>query len=290
MSALLASSPLMQPVAYQGQTYFTSQYFHQQYLANSPHGGKYRRHDNFLQSVRTIPTYPDLIQGEHIVELEWKRVSASKDVLTEIFSYFKSLFQLTGYRPLTLLDSVAQAELFHHLEDEASRAAAMAINTSVARQAVRKTSLPHSTDTAKVIIGNVLDIAAMLGTSLHIAQQEAVKLAAKETGLDFRPLLQAAPAQNAIPIEERMLEPTDLAKEFGWGENQGRRMNGAIARLGWQVKNIGGGWEATPAGAPHCLIHAWTVEQGTKSGYNLKWNVAAVRAALTTQQQGGGTP
>lgn len=50
--------------------------------------------------------------------------------------------------------------------------------------------------------------------------------------------------------------------------------------LGWQVKKIGGGWEATPTGKPHCADHAWNGEHSTKTGYNLKWRVSAVRQAL----------
>jgi len=52
MPNLVPHPPLMQPVVYNGQEYFTSQYFHAAYLANSPHGGKYRRLDSFIKILR----------------------------------------------------------------------------------------------------------------------------------------------------------------------------------------------------------------------------------------------
>ena len=30
-------------------------------------------------------------------------------------------------------------------------------------------------------------------------------------------------------------------------------------------------------------MHAWTAERGTKSGYNLKWRLAAIRDAMQAQ-------
>lgn len=51
-------------------------------------------------------------------------------------------------------------------------------------------------------------------------------------------------------------------------------MNTILAIWDWQVRR-GTAWEPTVLGAPHCAQHAW-VKHG-KSGYNLKWNVEAVR-------------
>lgn len=50
-------SPLMQAVEYQGQTYFTSRYFHQRYITNSAIAGKYRQHHNFLRVLRAVEAY-----------------------------------------------------------------------------------------------------------------------------------------------------------------------------------------------------------------------------------------
>jgi hypothetical protein len=278
----------MQPVTHNGQEYFTSQYFHAQYLANSQHGGKFKQHKNFLQALRNIEAYQLYVEQGNIVELRYSQENS----LAENFSQSNSqgdsraekwspLFKSIAYNPLTLMDATAQIALSHHLDDEISKQMSVAANTMVAKQASRK-GIPRPTELAKLIMGDVLDAARMLGTVEHIAQQEAVKLALKETGVDYRPLLKAAPAQDAIPADQRMLEPTDLAKEFGWGENKGAAMNRALAALGWQIKKIGGGWEATPAGKTHCVEnHAWTSDHGTKSGYNIKWNVEAVRQALT---------
>lgn len=273
MPNLEPQSPLMQPILHNGHEYFTSQYFHAQYLANSPHGGKYRRHYHFLRAIRAIEAYELYVRQENIVELRYSEVDSRNP-------FWVSLFKSIAYNNMALLDATAQLALSHHLDDEVSKQMSVAANTMVARQSRRPAAL-LPIDIAERTMQGSLRIAALLGAPLHIAQQEAVKLVSKETGLDFRPLLQAAPAQDAIPLAERMLEPTDLAKELGWGENQGRKMNEALAGLGWQVKKIGGGWEATPTGKPHCVEgHAWTSRHSTKSGYNIKWRVAAVREAL----------
>jgi hypothetical protein len=77
-----------------------------------------------------------------------------------------------------------------------------------------------------------------------------------------------------------MLEPTDLAKALGL--RSGHHLNRALEQIGWQVKRIGGGWDATPTGQPHASEHAWTADHGNKHGYNWRWRLEDVRDALTT--------
>jgi prophage antirepressor-like protein len=50
--------------------------------------------------------------------------------------------------------------------------------------------------------------------------------------------------------------------------------NNALERAGLQVK-VAGTWRATEEGKAHSSEHAWA--GGTKSGYNLKWNIEKVR-------------
>lgn len=285
MSQLTSSSPLMQPVQYNGQPYFTSQYFHQQYLANSPHGGKYPQHKNFVRVIRRIPAYALHVAQGDVVEVTWSQVDSRAHILSPLF---KSM----GYNPLTLLNATAQAALSHHLDDEISKQMSVAINTAVAKKVSHRPladSSPTELSARDLVAWG--EIGKFFDAPLHIVQQEAAKAIAATYGINVRPLLQAAPAQSSIFLEDRMLEPTDLARELGWGENKGAAMNRALASLGWQVKTIGGGWEATPAGKDLSIPHAWTGEHSTKSGYNYKWNLAAVRAALSAQgQQGTGLP
>lgn len=275
---LTLTSPLMQPVSHNGQLYFTSQYFHQQYLANSPHRGKYAHHHHFLKVLRAIEAYESYVQNRDIIELSWQQVKSSRNPI--LVSTLEPLFVDRGYQKLYLLNATAQVALSHHLDDEISKEMSVAANTFVAKQAARRSAdlIPDELATRK--LSARLDAAKLLGAPLHIAQQEAVKAVLTDTGVDFRPLLRAAPAQDAIAAADKMLEPTDLARELGWGENKGATMNKALGQLGWQVKKIGGGWEATPAGKQHCADHAWTSGQGAKSGYNLKWRLDDVRQAL----------
>lgn len=278
---LTASSPLMQPVSYNGQTYYTSQYFHQQYLANSPHGGKYREHSAFLKALRSIEAYPLYLEQGDIVERAYPQGKSLNPIWIQ-------LYKSTGYQPLTLLNATAQVALSHHLDDAISQQISVAANTMVAKQAARRTTEILPGERAERELAAFLGAGKLLGAPLYLVQQEAVKAVLVATGVDFRPLLKGAPAQDQISAADIMLEPTELAKELGL--SNGRAMNLALEALGFQVKAIGGGWGPTPAGAPLCAVHAWASDHGTKTGVNLKWRASAVREALATQQQAGGMP
>lgn len=123
--------PLMQPVSYRRQTYYTSQYFHAQYLANSPNGGKYRQHKNFLQALRSVEVYAEHVHLGDIVEMTWDRIKAEG---AENFSPWKTLFRSLAWNPLTLFNATGQAMMTHKLDDLVSKQMAVAINTTVARQ------------------------------------------------------------------------------------------------------------------------------------------------------------
>ncbi len=128
---------------------------------------------------------------------------------------------------------------------------------------------------AEIIEAN-LRVAAMLGVPSHFAQIESVKAAQRDTGVDFRPLLTHAPAQNDIPVGDVMLEPKDLGVLLGVGIS-GVQMNVLLAKIGWQEK-VNGIWTATATGEAHCQLHSWAANG--KSGYNLKWRAEAVRNEL----------
>lgn len=276
MPNLTPQSPLMQPVPWQGQEYFTSQYFHAQYLANSQYGGKYRQHSNFLQVVRAIPAYRLYVNQRDIAELSWNRIKAEAN---EILIYFQPLFQVAGYRPLTLLNATAQIALANFLDDEESKKLAVAANTQTARQFAPKSSRALLPDEhAERVASAWLRMGKLFNVPEHIAQQEAVKQVEQTTGVSLRPFLLTAPAQNSIAPEDTMLEPKDLAKALGMPS--GYAVNRALEQLGWQGKAIGGGWEQAPAGQPYSTRHAWTAEHGAKSGYNLKWKRQAVIDAV----------
>ena len=128
-----------------------------------------------------------------------------------------------------------------------------------------------------------LTMSERLGTPLHIAQIEAVKAIEKTTGVDLKPLLLHAPAQRNIPDEAVMLEPTQLARSLKLKD--GHAMNLALEALGWQVRDDGGEWIPTTVGAPHAIRNSWTSKHSNKSGYNLRWNRAAVAEALQHQRK-----
>lgn len=131
--------------------------------------------------------------------------------------------------------------------------------------------IPHEHATA--ILATTLKAATLLGTPLHIAQVEAVKTAESVTGVSYRALLSAAPAQSEIRPDEEMLEPTELARKLG--VRSAIRMNELLLQHGLQERDDGGSWTPTRKGVALCIRHHWV--NGSKSGYNWKWKVTAIR-------------
>lgn len=275
MPALVPSSPLMALISYHGQEYYTSHYFHRVYLANSPQSTKYRQHAHFTRRIRAIDAFEDYVNSGDILELQWHSMKAEANPIRDCFL---SLFKATGYQPLMLLNATAQAELTHHLDDEVSRQMAMASSRLAARQhSLRAGGSGEIEQRAANALRGLMDAASILGTPLYLAQQEAVKYVDAKHGIDFRPFLLAAPAQDHIAEADVMLEPTELAAALDVPSAIG--MNRLLAAMGFQVRAIGGGWEPTPAGQPFCAQHAWTREN--KTGFNWKWKREAIREALT---------
>jgi prophage antirepressor-like protein len=104
----------------------------------------------------------------------------------------------------------------------------------------------------------------------HLAMSETAKWIKTKDGPDVANMMGQLPCSQNIAIEEMMLEPTELGKRFGLS---GIGMNLRLERFGLQNKR-GAFWEPTERGMYFSTRHAWGV--GTKSGYNLKWNVSAI--------------
>ena len=130
-------------------------------------------------------------------------------------------------------------------------------------------------DLATRQLKNELEVWNLLECPLHIAQQEIVKLVRKDTGVDFSAALKYAKAQQNILPTEIMLEPTELASELGL--QSAAAVNRFLENLDLQVK-VGKVWEPTSTGQLLCQKHAWA--KGSKSGYNLKWNLKGIEALL----------
>ena len=124
---------------------------------------------------------------------------------------------------------------------------------------------------AAVHIKAELDMAALFGVPLHLSQVEAVKTVKLELGYDASRFLLLAPAQTDIPKDEMRLEPTELGRMFGISAIS---INRLLEGAGLQKKSIEG-WEPTGEGQLYASTHQW--KSGTKTGYNLKWNVLRVR-------------
>lgn len=139
-------------------------------------------------------------------------------------------------------------------------------------------SLPTPTDPrflAPLLLKADLEVSALLGIPLHLAQVEAVKVVMHETGVDYLPRLALAPAQSNIPEDSLMLEPADLAKRLGI--KNGEEVNRWLARMGLQEKS-GNSWVPTAKAEGKCAPHQWRTQY--KSGYNLKWSVAFIQSFL----------
>jgi hypothetical protein len=124
MHELSTVNPLMQPVLWQGKPYYTSNYHHVMYRRNAQERGqecKHERHGNFLQAVRAWPSYDLYVERKDIVVLQWSAVKSLKSELTEEISSWHTLFKANGWNELTLLNEVAQIELYHHLDDPLSQ-------------------------------------------------------------------------------------------------------------------------------------------------------------------------
>lgn len=133
-------------------------------------------------------------------------------------------------------------------------------------------SAPIARSKAREVIEDGMAIAALFGVPEHYAQIETVKEARRLTGVDYSQLLLQAPAQDDVQDDEVMLEPSQLAPMLGL--NNGTDVNRLLSAIGLQ-KRVKNQWEPTSEGEAHCHRHAWV--KGSKSGYNYKWNLKAIK-------------
>jgi len=274
----------MQMIELWGKRYYSSFRHHYDYLERSDAHARYRLHKDFIRLLRSIDAWDLYLEQGEALELRWMKggkVSSAKPALVNDINnlppLLRLMFKANGYRPLIFLTASAQHALFERLPDTLSKQVSVAKNVYVAReqqQDARKPSALFPVEAADRQLKSYLSIAGQLGTPLHIAQQIAAREIKRDTGIDLTPMLISAPAQQAVIEEEMMLEPSLLAKKFGFRDD-GRHVNRLLERVGWQIRLVSGEWEATPVGKLYSIPHPWVKPE--KTGYNLKWKVEEVR-------------
>ncbi|MBL1262077.1 hypothetical protein [Candidatus Methylomicrobium oryzae] len=100
MSNIAQQNPLMAPVIFNSQVYFTSQYFHRMYHANKPEGGKYSQLPHFNRLIRGMEAYQNYVDRGDIVELDYKLLKVKSD---PILGWLKLLFQASSYQNIMLI-------------------------------------------------------------------------------------------------------------------------------------------------------------------------------------------
>lgn len=151
MSTLTSiSNPLMQPIHYNGQVYFTSQYFHQMYRRNAEGWGKYGQLKHFNRMIRSIEAYENYIQRNDIIEITWNE---AKKITSPDFG---PVFESVSYNPLMLINATAQVALTHHLDDAISKEMSVTTNEQVANQS---NALPNISDpTLSALIQSLVEL------------------------------------------------------------------------------------------------------------------------------------
>lgn len=124
------------------------------------------------------------------------------------------------------------------------------------------------------ITKDMIDLGKLFNTPLHIVQQEACKEIKARVNIDLTRLLTHSSDQDYIR-EGVMLEVNELGRLFNFSP---MGMNKKLEALGLQER-IDGEWTPTDFGQTICIKNSWT--KGSKSGYNLKWNVSKIRNLLT---------
>lgn len=130
-------------------------------------------------------------------------------------------------------------------------------------------------DYPTIVVKRELELHGLFGTPLHLAQIESVKTTEFITGVDLSRFLLNAPAQSGIVNEDIMLEPKEIADLLGF--KSAIALNKRLIELGLQSR-INGELVATDEALGMYSKHAW--KNRSKSGYNYKWNLAAIRAKL----------
>lgn len=204
---------LMQRIDYLEQQWYTTQYFHAQYMqAHSNMPKKYQQYSNFLRMLRSLPLYDDYIALGHIEELCYDKNSRE-----QLNPKWIQLYKATGYKPIILLNSTAQAELSHHLEDEVSKQLAHAANARMAQEATR--GLPPTS--ARVVLALAQELVALEDRTLALERTQAAQQHAHDT-LETRvdALIERHPPQGKLRLEDWLRRhgkpylPRDVLRAF----------------------------------------------------------------------------
>lgn len=199
-------SPLMLPIQYEGQIYFTSQYFHSQYKANA--GEKYSQLKDFNRLIRSIEAYPNYIEKGDIVELNWQ---VAKQITSADFA---PVFESISYNPIMLINATAQVALTHHLDDEISKQVSVSVNTNATKE--KTPSIENKSAVQLKLIASeykaALAIAKLLGLDGNQAKISAGTLVRNTYGVDILAGLQLELKAESL---ERVITPTEIGKMLG---------------------------------------------------------------------------
>jgi hypothetical protein len=246
-------NPLMQPVQFNERVYFTSHYFHAMYKANL--GSKYVELKNFNKLIRAMETYNLYVEKENIIELSWSKIK--KLGVPDL----NPLFESNSYNPVTLIDSVAQLALSHHLDDEISKTISVTVNESAAKRVTA--SLPVTARDYKA----ALSFAKMIGLTGNEAILTANRMVEKVTGVNLLSLADRSHLMSES--QERVYTPTEIGKELGMSAIG---VNKLIEVIGYQLRDISGNWVPTEVGSEFSVLFDSGKKHGNGSSIQqLKW-------------------
>jgi hypothetical protein len=274
-TGLQAQNPLMLLIEWDEKSFFTSHYFHQQYLANKPDGGKYARQGDFMRLIRSIETYPNYLESGDIVELEWKSL---KDKSNADFALLKDAFKANGYRPIMLISATAQLALAHHLDDEISKEVSVKVNEQAAGEAVKPKRITAK-DVASILFMCKNELLQLPGVKPELAMActfDAIEVA---TGLPARMLSKALPS---TPLEEAAhLNATQIGEKVGM---KARAVNSTLKDMGLIYQDDGKEWRLTDTGQRHGELKPF--HRNGHSGYEIAWKESVVPELQTYLDQG----
>lgn len=234
-------NPLMQPVQYNSQLYFTSHYFHLQYKGNL--GSKYLELKNFNALIRSMEAYDVYVGNNNIIELSWRKVKNSG------VENLSPLFESNTYNPIMLLDSIAQIALTHHLDDEISKSISVSVNTQASESITQKTIASKKPPTLSFVAKELKaakEIAKLLGFENVEADMCSVRIVKNYHNFD---LPQIAELEFKPSTKDKYLIPKTIGPIFGISSQAVNKMlkekgfqfdsRGADGQLVWNLTEKG---------------------------------------------------
>lgn len=202
-------NPLLQPIHYNGQIYFTSHHLHQYYKSND--GGKYELLKNFNRLIRSIEAYQNYVDQGDIVELDWQLAKATG-------SNLEPVFESISYKPIMLINATAQIALTHHLDDEISKQVSVKVNKQ-ASESMKSNLIDSGVDPVKLAKTSkaFLSIAKAFGLKGNQAVISADRATRKVEGHSPLALLEVDLVSES---KEILLNPTELGNRLGLSARQ----------------------------------------------------------------------